>query len=211
MKKFFYTLTIAILAFSLTATAGTNAKKVYTGYVILMDGQKMNGKIQMLSPTLNEVKVKFINESGKKKIFKAKEVQEYGFKYNRYDRTTENMVETWVTYVQKRVTYVPVPFGSKTALVERQETGKINFYNFFHETRMQNNPLQKTIYVEKGEQMEEVTRKNYKRIMKHFTTDYPELRAKVGTPGYGFKHVAKIVKEYNDYMTQDNDPIFGMK
>ena len=212
MKNFLQTLTIAILMFSFAsaANASESAKKVYAGYVILKDGEKMTGKIQMLSPTLNEVKVKFTNEAGKTKVYKAKNVQEYGFTYNRYDRTTENMVATNVTYVNKKVGYSAVPFGSKNVLIERQETGKINFFNFFYETRMQNNPLQKTIYVEKGEKFEEVTRKNYKRILKDMTTDYPELRAKIGTPGYGFKHAAKIVKAYNDYMTVDNDPIFGM-
>ena len=212
MKNFLQTLTIAILMFSFAsaANAAETAKKVYAGYVVLEGGEKLTGKITMLSPTLNEVKVKFTNEAGKTKTYKAKEVAEYGFTYNRYDRTTENMVATNVVYVNKKVGYSAVPFGSKNVLIERQETGKINFFNFFYETRMQNNPLQKTIYVEKGEKFEEVTRKNYKRILKDMTTDYPELRVKIGTPGYGFKHAAKIVKEYNDYMTADNDPIFGM-
>lgn len=200
MKKILHTLTITILmfAFAVAVNATGTSQKVYQGYIILEDGQKLTGKIQMLSPTLNEVKVKFIDSKGKKITYKAKEVQEYGFTYSRYDRKSKDMVATDVVYVNKKVDYTAIPFGSKTALVERQENGKVALYNFFYETRMQGSTLQAVIYVEKGDKFQELTRKNYKKILKNLTNDAPTLSAKIGSSGYGFKHAAKIIKEYNN-------------
>ena len=57
--------------------------------------------------------------------------------------------------------------------------------------------------------MVSVTRKNFKKVMKEMTADYPELAAKVGKKGYGYKYIANIIAEYNQYNT--NDPLFGMK
>ena len=74
MKKILHTLTITILLFSFAfaANAKKPSQKVYQGYIILEDGQKLTGKIQMLSPTLNEVKVKFIDSKGKKVTYRGK-------------------------------------------------------------------------------------------------------------------------------------------
>ena len=34
--------------------------------------------------------------------------------------------------------------------------------------------------------------------LKEMTAEYPKLQAKVGSRGYGFKHVTKIIETYNN-------------
>ena len=44
------------------------------------------------------------------------------------------------------------------------------------------------------------------------TADYPELSAKIGTRGYGFKHITQILSTYNNWMTDNGEEVvLGMK
>ena len=150
----------------------------------------------MLSPTLNEVKVKFIDKVGKKKIYKAKEVQAYSFVVLT-SKNKKHSAET-ITYVRKKVKHTPVPFGPKNVLVERPVEGELNLYNYYVETRTRNYPFEHFFYVEKDNELIKVDRSNFKKAVKRIVADYPELKAKIGKKGYGYKHMTKIIAEYNE-------------
>ena len=57
--------------------------------------------------------------------------------------------------------------------------------------------------------MIEMNRENFKSVLKDLVADYPELRAKVGKKGYGYNKISKIVTEYNDN-TSSEEEMFGM-
>ena len=167
----------------------------------------------MLSPTLNEVKVKFISKKNKKKVFKAKEVKEYGFKVEKWNHKTRQHDINTITYVKQTVERSPIAFGPKEVLVERQVAGTINMYNHFVE--MNSNvkmPFEHIIYVEKtANELVSLTKKNYRKVLKEMTAEYPELQAKVGSRGYGFKHVAQIIETYNNWMLDNGEEmVLGM-
>ena len=189
MKKFAQSIAVTCFSLALVMISFTNSfakedAKVYNGFVVLKTGDTLYGKIVMLSPSLNEVKVKLIGKSGKKKIFKAKNVASYAFETFTYNRQLEKQVSQWIYYVNKRVERSSVPFGPKNLLVERQEMGTINLYNHYVETRTDNQPLKHFLYLERGKEMVKITRKNYKAILKSMVKDYPELQAKIGTAGF---------------------------
>jgi len=163
----------------------------------------------MLSPTLNEVKVKFISEDGATTTYKAKEVASYSFQFPKYDHTTKTYNNEVIEYVKKEVGVSPVPFGAKEVLVERQAAGSINLYNFYTETRQASHAYDHNYFVEKNGQMIEVNRDNFKTVLKDLVVDFPELSAKVGKRGYGYSKVAKIIKEYNGYNTAKGG-MYGM-
>ncbi|MFK7948345.1 MAG: hypothetical protein AB8G11_12215, partial [Saprospiraceae bacterium] len=71
MKYFTTTAFIAILMTIATATFANDNVKIYNGTVTLENGETLEGQIQMLSPTLNEVKVKFIASNGNATTYKA--------------------------------------------------------------------------------------------------------------------------------------------
>ena len=212
MKKFAQSIAVTCFSLALVMISFTNSfakedAKVYNGYVVLKTGDTLHGKIVMLSPSLNEVKVKLIGKSGKKKVFKAKYIASYAFETFSYNRQLEEQVSQWVYYVNKRVERAPVPFGPKNVLIERQEAGTINLYNHYVETRTDNQPLKHFLYLEKGDEMIKITKKNYKVTLKSMLKDYPELQAKIGTRGYGFKYVGKIVAQYNDYSNNNMEEL----
>lgn len=206
---------ILTLAVVLIATISASAAKVYQGYVILNDETKLEGKIQMLSPTLNEVKVKFISKKNKKKVFKAKEVKEYGFKVEKWNHKTRQHDINNITYVKQTVERSPIAFGPKDVLIERQVTGSINMYNHFVEQNSNvKNPFVHVVYVQKGAEgdLMSITKRNYRRTLKEMVAEYPELQAKVGSRGYGFKHVAQIITTYNNWMLDNGEEVvLGMR
>lgn len=206
---------ILTLAIVLIATVTASAAKVYEGYVILNDDSKLEGKIQMLSPTLNEVKVKFVTKDNKKKSFKAKEVKEYGFKVEKWNHKTRQHDINDITYVRQTVERSPIAFGPTEVLIERQVTGSINMFNHFVEQNSNvKNPFIHVLYVQKGEKgnLTNLTKKNYRRVLKEMIAEYPELQAKVGSRGYGFKHIAQIITTYNNWMLDNGEEVvLGMR
>jgi hypothetical protein len=214
MKNFTNTILVAIAIFAVSFTSQANSKKVYNGYVITSSEEKLEGSIEMLSPSLNEVKVKFIGKDNKKTTFKAKEVSEYGFSVKKYNHKTKEYVNTQITYIKKSVERSPIAFGPKSVLIERQEAGAINMYNHFIEQNTNiEMPLVHVIYVEKSNnELVNVTKANYKNILKEMTAEYPELQARIGSRGHGFKHVSKIIASYNTWMVNNGEEVvLGMK
>lgn len=215
MKFFTNTIKVSLLLLTfLSFSITSQAKKSYEGYVVINSGEKLEGKIQMLSPTLNEVKVKFTDNTGKKSTFKAKEVKEYSFKVQKWNKSERKHIDEWIVYTRKSVERSPIAFGPTEVLIERQVGGTINMYNHFVEQNSDiQNPFVHIIYVEKeADQLVVITKSNYKKVLKEMTSEYPTLQAKIGTRGNGFKHIAEIITSYNNWITETSrDVVLGMK
>jgi hypothetical protein len=208
------TITILVLSIVFTISTFASATKSYQGYVVLNNDEKVEGTIQMLSPTLNELKVKFTSADGEKATYKAKEVKEYSFKVEKWNSKTRVHDVKTITYVRQNVERSPIAFGPTNVLVERQETGVVNMYNHFVETNNNvKNPYTQVIYVQKeNNDLVAITKSNYRSVLKDMVAEYPELSAKVGIKGYGFKYVAQIVSTYNAWMTDNGEEMaLGMR
>lgn len=195
------TITILTIAFSFTTTANDydDAPSMYNGYVVTLKGDTLKGQIQMLSPALNEIKVKLIAATGEKQTFKAKEVKKYAFQVPAYNKATKKRGMEWITYVRKNVEEAPIPFGPKDVLLECSVNGKINVYNHYVESRTAQHAHNHFFYLETAKETVKINRDNFKSTIKEMIADAPALAAKVGTKGYGYKYVAKIITEYNNY------------
>ena len=208
------TITILVLSIVFTISTFASATKSYQGYVVLNNDEKVEGTIQMLSPTLNELKVKFTSADGEKATYKAKEVKEYSFKVEKWNSKTRVHDVKTITYVRQNVERSPIAFGPTNVLVERQGTGVVNMYNHFVETNNNvKNPYTQVIYVQKeNNDLVAITKSNYRSVLKDMVAEYPELSAKVGIKGYGFKYVAQIVSTYNAWMTDNGEEMaLGMR
>ena len=205
MSKILQIFTILILFLILPFLGNTKSKtKIYKGFIITNSGDKLIGKIQMLSPTLNEVKVKFIGKGNTKRVLKAKDVKEYAFRVEKWNKEDKRHDEVWVTYVRKKVERSPIPFGPTNVLIERQIEGAINLYNHFVEQNVDtNSPYLEFKYIERtGEEMMLITSDNYKKILKSMTVDNPAIHNKIGTKGHYFSQIGKIIKEYNEWVEE---------
>lgn len=202
--KFTLTLFLSIF-FSLPALLA----KDYQGYVILNNDEKIEGTIQMLSPTLNEVKVKLTDKAGKHVTYKSKEIKEYSFQVEKWNNETRVHDLISVVYVRKNVERPPVAFGPTEVLIQREVNGIISLYNHFIEQRINpNEPFSQVIYVEKNrEKLIAVDKENFVSILKNMTAEYPELSAKIGSRGYGIKHIAEIVTAFNTWMIDNGEEV----
>lgn len=169
--------------------------KIYEGFVVTAAGDTLHGKLQMFSPTQNQIKIKFISEETET-IFKAKELQTYSFNVLTKNRKTKKEVSTWVNYTKKKVERPPVPFGSTEVLLQQLVRGEISLYNYYIENRT-DNTMEHLIYIEKGGKLEIVNKDNYKKSLKALMEDKPEMLEKVGTKGYTFKFLEDTISEYN--------------
>ena len=198
-----------ILALTIIFSVSASATKSYQGYVVLNNDEKVEGSIQMLSPTLNEVKVKFTSTAGEKVTYKAKEVKEYGFKVEKWNNKTRAHDVNTVVYVRQNVERSPIAFGPTNVLVERQITGAINMYNHFVENNSNSeNPLSQVIYTQKENgDLVNITKSNYKVVLKDMVAEYPELSTRVGTKGYTFKYITKTIAAYNSWMADNGEEV----
>ena len=202
------TLIINLMLILIVASSAT-ANKSYSGYVILNDDVRIEGAIEMLSPTLNEVKVKIITLEGQKTSYKAKDVKEYGFKVAKMNQATQKHQEEIIIYKRKRVVRNTVAFGSKEVLIQRELHGAISLYNHFYERNSNiDGNVGHSFYVEEqNKELIWLTHRNYKEVLKSMTIDYPELNTLIGTKNFGYKHIRKIINTYNDWIIDNGEEI----
>jgi Tfp pilus assembly major pilin PilA len=200
---------ITIFAITVLVSVAAIAGKSYTGYVVLNNDEKVEGTIEMLSPSLNEVKVKFTSKDGKNTTYKSKEVKEYGFQVEKWNNETRTHNLNTIVYTRKNVERSPIAFGPTEVLIEREVAGAINMYNHFVEQNSNpQEPFAHILYVEKTNgEMVSLDKDNFKVVLKNMTAEYPELSAKIGTKGYGFKHIAQIVSTYNAWMMNNGEEV----
>ncbi len=206
-KKYKDMKNFTIILIALLTAVQVSAKKAFPGYVINTNGEKVEGKVFVVSPTYNEVKVKFVDNNNKKETFKAKELTEYGFDVEKFNSETRAYEVIEITYIRKVVEDAPVRFGSKDIMIERQVNGAIKVYNQYIESDSRiGGGLAHFFYVEgeNGVEFTKLTKKNYKEVMKAATADFPALQEKIGTRGFGYMHIAKIAQTYNARAIQRN-------
>lgn len=178
--------------------------KVYKGYIIMVKGDTLHGKLQMLSPTQNQVKVKFINKDGKRETYKAKVIASYAFQAQVWDKKKKKNVNKWIYYTKKTVERPPIPFAGNDILMQQEVSGTINIYNYYIETRSNQN-MEHIVYLEKESVLYEMNRDNYKKILKTLMSDFPVVQNKIGTKGYTYKYLNQTISEYNQQASKKGE------
>lgn len=202
MKATYYT-TILVLALAAVVGFGfeATAAKTFTGKVTLTNGETIEGQIYIISPTSNQLKVKVKDSKNKKHKFASKEVDNYTFEVPRYNKHLKKHINVTISYVSKTVEDAPVRFGTKDILVERPVDGDLKVYNqYMEEDAKIGGSLAHVFYVERADGtlgFTKVTKANYKEVMRQATADFPALQEKIGTSGFGYKHILKMAKAYN--------------
>jgi hypothetical protein len=194
-------LTITLISFAIflsNAAAATSFK----GFVVTNENDTLHGEVFVAGPTVNELKVKFIDENGSKYVFKADDLQSYSFEVPKFNAETKEHGTEWIHYVRKVVEDAPVRLGAKDILIERQVNGDIKVYNqYIEEDDKIGGTLKHYFYVESIGKVDfsKVTIENYEAVMKTATADFAELNHKIGTKGFGYKYIVKIAQIYNQH------------
>ena len=131
MKSFIYLIILTIIIGFANTVNAQASKKAYKGYVLLESGKKITGNIEMLSPLMNQLKVKVKSlDNLNNKTFKSQEVKEYAFQIEVWNHKTSQYKKEWIRYTNKEVGRSAVPFGSKKTLLLHELKGRINYYNY---------------------------------------------------------------------------------
>ena len=193
-----------LLLFAIFANTGQAKTAYYSGKIIQNDDKIISGKIEVVSPIHNELKVNFIHPDQKKQTFTVKDIKGYYFDVSVYCKESRKYKTHTISY-ERKVTEDPVvPMGSKEIFVERIVEGSVNIYNHYSELSGQVK-LNHFFYVEcKGSVgFTKLTKENYIDILKNLMKNVPELGDQVGKKGYDYKYLLKVVQEYNTFMAEN--------
>ena len=206
MKSTFTSFLIIALSISITTTAAFAEKpkkdkpsNSYKGFVITTMGDSLFGHIEYINPVYNELKVKFVNEEGKKKTFKTRDIVEYAFLKSKYDKETRQKTNKWVHYIRKRVDVSPLDGLTKyeTLFLQRVTIGRITLYNYYtlSNSKVNQRKYEKEYFIEQmtpqGFDLTHINKLNYKEEFKGILADS-------GVRSYGYLSFHMAVKEYNN-------------
>ena len=200
MKNLFTYLLLTFAAFTISLTAH-GKKQLYIGYIITVENDTLEGQVQYVNPAYNELKVIFY-KNGKKQKFSTSNANGYGFLVERYNKNTKTKSQEWVHYERLNVEKSPIRHGAKTIFVQRQLAGSITLYNFYtlKSTRINKRSYEHAYYVNDGNDLTLVTRKNYRKVVRKLVSSNMDLYNKLGTAGYGYKYFASVVAEQNVFL-----------
>lgn len=166
------------------------------GYIVLNDGDTTHGHVKISARVKNQIRVKFTDETGAIRIYRAKkgEIKGYGF------QTVSNSSETmkkWRHFTVKTVSQAPAIFGSKTVFLEAKSTGDLMLYSFYIQRNTdRESPYQHSFYMEgAGFEFTEVTSRNFDRITDILGEECSKIRKSVGQ--LSFYDFDRIVTFYN--------------
>ncbi len=175
-------------------------KRIYKGYVITTQQDTIYGTVKVSSPTVNELRVRFKDEHNKKSVYTPKDLEGYSFEVPRYNRDGEKSM-LWIQFKKRTAKKSPIKMGSKEIFAEVRVGGGITLYDYYVEKNAKiGQMVEHQYYIEKeGEaEFQQITRKNYKKLLKSLTADNNVLNKKIGKSGFGYKYLPKMVRIYNE-------------
>ncbi len=198
-------LPLLIMLFSTSAFAKKGDK--VPGYVVLENGDRLEGQVIIGSITDNETKVSFIKEgTNKKKTYKPKDLVSYGYQETEMDDLGKPVVN-WVHYDRMKVDYPPKIFASKTVFVEREIDGEITLYCYYVEVRNDpKQPYRYYYYLKNAEgEITKVERDNFSKMSKDMFEEYTALTDRVGQKDFEYRNLDRMVRDYNYWMVNKHD------
>lgn len=205
--KFSTLLLLAALTF-IASTEAFALKGKQDGYIITNSGKKIEGKIKARNITLDQIRIRFYGNDGTTKVYKPSEIQGYGYKY--YGETQFGTYD-WMQadFRSKYVDRPPFVFGPMRVFLEIEEQGEeITLYNYYiNKGADVEDPVEINYYLERKSTREfvKINRENFLTAGGDFFSYHPEIPHKLGGVNYRFRHMYKVVREYNRWFTRQQN------
>lgn len=194
MKFIYLILTVCFLHTNLFAQ-----KDLAKAYLNLLNGDKLEGYVQVVNDIENEAKIKFYkNKDGKAKSYKSKVVKSYGFEASHEDEVG-NIYKYWRHYKQMTMERPPRVMATAETLVEKVAEGEIVLYKFLFDTPSNLEMPQSTMYIVKreGKREKRITTDNFKMEARKLFADYTALVNQLGKKQFKFANMKRMVDDYN--------------
>ncbi len=198
MKNLYFIFLLSWTNFIFAQNIGEDIliNKTVTGYILLENGDTLNGKIKVSNRAKNQVRVKFTNSDGKSTTYKAKKnkLKGYGFE-TKLGRDATNT--KWRHFKLRKVDQPPMIFASSTVFIEIKATGALNLFNFYVETNTQTNSPYKHYYFMEGLgfSFQKISRENFDKITTQLGKNCSKIRRTSGQ--LSFYDFDRIVTFYN--------------
>ncbi|MEM6966590.1 MAG: hypothetical protein AAF573_17630 [Bacteroidota bacterium] len=192
-----------LINFNLTAEKGDRVP----GYILTLDGDRVEGEVIVGSITDNEVKVQFIEEGlEKKKTYKAKQLKGYGFESVQEDDLGLEY-KRWVHYEQQKVDYPPKPFASNTVFMLREESGALTLYCYYIEVRNdRKKPYRYHYYIKDDDgNLEKIEKEEFRKIASKLFKKYSAMYTKIGQKNFNYKNLDRMVRDYNYWVENQHN------
>lgn len=170
--------------------------KTVMGYVLLENGDTLNGKIKVSNRAKNQIRVKFTNEKGKSTTYKSKKKQLKGYGFQtKLGRDATNT--KWRHFKLKKVDQRPMIFASTTVFLEIKAVGVLNLFNFYVETNTQTESPYKHYYFIEGQgySFQKIYQDNFDKITTQLGKNCSKIRRTSGQ--LSFYDFDRIVTFYN--------------
>lgn len=198
---------ILFLTFFMSFQALAEKGDKVPGYILTSEGEKIEGDVIIGSITDNEVKVQFIREgSDKKKTYKAKQLQGYGYESVEEDDLGLEY-KRWVHYEKQKVDYPPKPFASTTVFMQKEESGSLTLYCYYVEVRNnRKQPYRYHYYIkDDGGKLVKVEKKEFRKVAGKLFKDYKAMYSKIGKKDFQYKNLDRMVRDYNFWTTNQHN------
>jgi hypothetical protein len=179
----------------------------FSGYIINLNNEKVEGKIITGSITDNEVKIQFIEEGKeKKKTYKAKHLKGYGYKSIQEDDLGLEY-QRWIHYEQQKVDYPPKPFASTTVFMQKEEGGALTLYCYYIEVRNdRKNPFRYLYYAKDNDgDLIKIDKKEFKKVARKLFKTYTAMNSKIGRKDFEYKNLDRMVRDYNYWIENQHN------
>lgn len=199
MRTLLYIFSLTVATFiSLTMNAADLPKnKMFSGYVVTIEGDTIQGRIEMISPTVNAVKVRLHKADGSVKTFKAKTLRGYAFRVFQHDKKEGKTIDEWIFYTRKKMSRAPMAFASMDVLVQQEIEGVVNLYNYYTESN-EKQVMSHFYYLEQGgKELVELSEENYRVELRKFVSDSPEFAKRTGSRKLTYQRVPEFIADYN--------------
>ncbi len=195
-------LVLVVMVLGVTTTV---FGKKYKGYIVNKNGIKIEGLINARNVISDQVKITFY-QGRKKKTYKPKDIQGYGYEHIGENQFGEDVYQ-WRHYKSKIAqSFAPRAFASKQVFMEIMEEGEVTVYDYYVQAPSDiKNPYKRFFYLEKQGSKEfiEISKDNYIETAKDYFGDYNELASNIGKINHRFRHLYKVVKLYNTWLSDN--------
>jgi len=192
--------------FTFTSQAKKGEKN--PGYILTLDGKKIEGEIIAGSITDNEVKIQFIPEGkDKKKTYKAKQLKGFG-----YEKVEEDDLgieyASWVHYEQQKVDHPPKPFASTTVFMQKEVSGDLSLYCYYVEVRNdRKNPITYQYYIKDDfGKLVKIEKKDFRKTASKLFKNYKAMYSKIGKKDFTYKNLDRMIRDYNYWIDNQHNP-----
>jgi hypothetical protein len=179
-----------------------------SAYVVLADNTtRLEGTVAVGDLVDNETRVWFYAKGqANKTVFKPEQLSEYGMEITELD-DAGNAKQTWLRFFRRQVDRAPVLFASKTVMMQREVAGAYNLYCYYISTPDDvERPFKYAFYLETdGGSFAKIEKDDYKGAARDAFKEYPALQALVGSKGFLYRNLDRMVNDYNYWRTNQHD------